>query len=44
MPTHAIKFAEFADDIIIMKKGKVIRKGRYQDICDTQEFKEIAIK
>jgi ABC-type transport system involved in cytochrome bd biosynthesis fused ATPase/permease subunit len=38
MPTHAIKFAPFADEIIVMKKGRIVRKGGYQDICNTPEF------
>lgn len=32
MPTHAIKFAEFVDEIIIMNKGRIVRKGHYTDI------------
>ncbi len=39
MPTHAVKFAEYADKIIIMKKGKVAMVGKYSDIKDTKEFK-----
>jgi ABC-type glutathione transport system ATPase component len=35
MPTHAIKFVEEADEIIIMKKGRIVRKGHYSDICKT---------
>ena len=35
MPTHAIKFASFADEIIVMKKGKIVRKGAYEDISNT---------
>ena len=35
MPTHAVKFAEYADKIIIMKKGKVVKTGKYQDIKDS---------
>ena len=44
MPTHAIKFASLADYIIIMKKGKIVRKGNYRDICNTPEFVEISQK
>ncbi len=36
MPTHAVKFAEFADKIIIMKKGKVALVGKYPDIKDSK--------
>lgn len=32
MPTHAIQFIEQADEIIVMKKGKIVRKGHYRDI------------
>ena len=39
MPTHAIKLASFADEIIVMKKGKILKKGRYEDIVNTEEFK-----
>jgi ATP-binding cassette, subfamily C (CFTR/MRP), member 2 len=44
MPTHAIKFASFADEIIVMKKGRIIKKGHYNDICNTPEFHEVSIK
>lgn len=32
MPTHAVKYAEYADKIIIMKKGRVICMGSYNSI------------
>lgn len=35
MPTHAIKFAEMVDEIIIMDKGRIVRKGNYRDISAT---------
>ena len=35
MPTHAIKFASFSDELIIMKKGRIVKKGAYRDICDS---------
>jgi ABC-type enterochelin transport system ATPase subunit len=38
MPTHAVKFSEFVDEIMIMKKGRIVRKGHYNDIYQTQEF------
>lgn len=41
MPTHAVKFAEFADEIIVLKRGVIVRKGHFRDICETPEFKEI---
>jgi ABC-type transport system involved in cytochrome bd biosynthesis fused ATPase/permease subunit len=30
MPTHAIKYLNRADNIIIMKKGKIIIQGSYK--------------
>jgi len=38
MPTHAIKFAEHADEIIVMKKGRIVCKGHYREIGKTKEF------
>lgn len=35
MPTHAIKFAEVADEIIVMEKGRIVRKGHFRDIANT---------
>jgi ABC-type antimicrobial peptide transport system ATPase subunit len=32
MPTHAVKFAHLADKIIIMKKGRVVKYGSYQEV------------
>ena len=34
MPSHAIKFAPFADEVIVMKKGRIVRKGNFKDICN----------
>ena len=44
MPTHAIKFAPFADEIIVMKKGRIVKKGPYEKICDSEEYLEISVK
>ena len=44
MPTHAIKYLEVVDEIIVMEKGRIVRKGRYDDICDTPEFTKIYLK
>jgi ABC-type transport system involved in cytochrome bd biosynthesis fused ATPase/permease subunit len=30
MPTHALKYAQYADQIVIMKKGRIIKKGSYE--------------
>lgn len=35
MPTHALRYIDQADEIIIMKKGKIIQKGSYSEICHT---------
>ena len=35
MPTHAIKFASMVDELIIMKKGQIVRKGNFRDISKT---------
>ncbi len=32
LATHAANFAEYADEIIILKKGVVVRKGQFKDI------------
>jgi ABC-type multidrug transport system ATPase subunit len=29
MPTHALRYIEKADEIIIMQKGKIVQKGSY---------------
>ena len=39
MPTHAVKFAEYADKVIILKKGKIVRMGTYNYVKDTEEFR-----
>ena len=44
MPTHAIKFAEHADEIIVMKKGRIVCKGHYREIGKTKEFEDISHK
>lgn len=41
MPTHAANFAEYADEVIVLKKGVIVRKGHFRDICDTVEFQEV---
>ena len=32
MPTHAIKFTDMADDIVIMKKGRILLAGRGREV------------
>lgn len=41
MPTHAANFAECADEVIVVKKGVIRRKGHFKDICGTPEFQEV---
>jgi len=41
MPTHAIKFAEMVDELIIMDKGRIVRKGHFRDISTTDEFMKL---
>ncbi len=38
MPTHAIKNLKFADEIIVINKGKIVLNGTYSDIKDKNEF------
>jgi ABC-type transport system involved in cytochrome bd biosynthesis fused ATPase/permease subunit len=35
MPTHAVKYLEYADNIIVMEKGKIVASGSYKDISDS---------
>jgi len=35
LPSHAIGFAEQTDNIIIIKKGKIIDEGSFNNICNT---------
>ena len=35
LATHAIKYAEKADNIILMKNGEIIASGCYSDITNT---------
>lgn len=41
MPTHAASFAEYADEVIVLKKGVITRKGHFNDISQTPEFLEV---
>ena len=36
MPTHAVKFAEYADKVIILKKGGLLRTGKYTEVKDSE--------
>ena len=35
MPTHAVKYLEYADNIIIMQKGRVVASGSYKEVGDS---------
>jgi ATP-binding cassette, subfamily C (CFTR/MRP), member 1 len=41
MPTHAANFAEYADEVIVLRRGVITRKGHFRDICHTAEFQEV---
>jgi ABC-type transport system involved in cytochrome bd biosynthesis fused ATPase/permease subunit len=41
LATHAANFAEYADEIVILHKGVIVRKGNFRDIRDTEEFKQV---
>lgn len=36
MPTHAIKYLDKSDNIVIMKKGKIIANGSYKQVSDCE--------
>jgi ABC-type transport system involved in cytochrome bd biosynthesis fused ATPase/permease subunit len=38
MATHATKFAQYADRIILMKNGAIIAEGDYQTISNLSQF------
>lgn len=40
--THAIQYSKFADRIIIMDEGKIIRDSTYDEIKDTALFKNLS--
>jgi ABC-type transport system involved in cytochrome bd biosynthesis fused ATPase/permease subunit len=44
MVTHAIKFAHFADRIILMDKGRIIAEGDYETVSRIKDFAEIQEK
>jgi ABC-type transport system involved in cytochrome bd biosynthesis fused ATPase/permease subunit len=35
MPTHAVKYLEQSDNIIIMEKGKIIANGPFKHVSDS---------
>ena len=41
IPSHAISFAEQTDNIVVMKKGEIVRSGSFQDIFESEEFQEV---
>lgn len=41
IPSHAINFAEQADNILVMKKGEITKKGSFEAIFESEEFQEV---
>ena len=41
MPSHAINFADQTDNILVMKKGEIVREGSFENIFLSEEFQEI---
>ena len=41
MATHSLKFAESADEIIIMKKGRIVKSGCRDEVLKSEEFDEL---
>jgi len=39
--THAVDFLHLVDTIILLKKGRVVMKGNYQDLKDSEYLKEV---
>ena len=39
--THAIDFLHLADSIILLKNGRVVFKGAYQDVKENEYLKEL---
>jgi ABC-type multidrug transport system fused ATPase/permease subunit len=44
LPTHALRYIEHADEIIIMRKGRIVKKGHYDEIRNSAEFQELSEK
>jgi ABC-type transport system involved in cytochrome bd biosynthesis fused ATPase/permease subunit len=44
MPTHAVKFASMADEIILMEKGRIVRKGHFSHIAATPEYQRLFLQ
>jgi ABC-type transport system involved in cytochrome bd biosynthesis fused ATPase/permease subunit len=41
MPTHAIKYFDKADFVVVMKKGRVVASGGYKQVSGCEAFQEI---
>lgn len=39
--THAIDFLQLVDTIILLKNGRVVQKGNYHDLKDSEYLKEV---
>lgn len=44
MATHAIRFANKADYIILMKNGEIVACDKYSEIAKIPEFREVQMK
>jgi ABC-type multidrug transport system ATPase subunit len=39
--THAVDFLHLVDTIVLLKKGRIVMKGNYQDLKDSEYLKEV---
>lgn len=39
--THAIQYIKYADRVLIMEEGKIIKQGTYEEVQDTPLFLEL---
>ena len=41
MPTHAVNYLKYGDNIVIMEKGKIVASGSYEEIRKAKQFEKI---
>lgn len=41
MPTHAVNYLEYADNVIIMEKGEIVASGTYKEVSKCEEFQYV---
>lgn len=41
--THNLKYAKYADEIVLMKKGKVLVKAKAEEVINSRYFEELRI-